>query len=133
MYTTLGLYMSLGFVLNRVSDKLGRRESSLPDPSRSIIDRSVGERVDEKQESQTMNDAMTKKLLYVSTDGTAGPYIMVPVSQLIDLRELLDKHRIGYLVEEDAISLDGEPEIAVVDLGQGADETAVQAILDSLH
>jgi hypothetical protein len=78
-----------------------------------------------------MIDAMTRKPLYVSTDGTAGPYVMVPVSQLADLRELLDKHRIRYSVEEDAISLDGAPEIAVVDLGHGADDAAVQAILDS--
>lgn len=79
-----------------------------------------------------MIDAMTKNPLYVSTDGTVGPYIMVPVSQLTDLRQLLDKHRIRYSVEEDAISLDGKPEIAVVDLGHGADNSAVQKILDSL-
>jgi hypothetical protein len=78
-----------------------------------------------------MIDAMTKKPLYVSTDGTAGPYIMVPVSQLADLRELLKKHHVSYSVEEDAISLDGGPETAVVDLGHGADFRAIQAILDS--
>jgi hypothetical protein len=80
-----------------------------------------------------MIDAMTRKPLYVSTDGTAGPYIMVPVSQLADVRELLDKHRIRYSVEEDAISLDGAPEIAVVDLGRGADVAAVQHILDCVR
>jgi hypothetical protein len=80
-----------------------------------------------------MIDAMTRKPLYVSTDGTAGPYIMVPVSRLADLRELLDKHRIRYSVEEDAISLDGAPEIAVIDLGPEADAAAVQAILDGVR
>ena len=80
-----------------------------------------------------MIDEMTKKQLYVSSDGTAGPYIMVPVSQLKDLRELLDEHLICYSVEEDAISLDGKPEIAFVDLGDGADDSAVQAILDSVR
>ena len=29
-----------------------------------------------------MQDVTTKQPLYVSTDGTAGPYIMVPVTQL---------------------------------------------------
>ena len=77
-----------------------------------------------------MIDAMTREPLYVSTDGTAGPYIMIPVSQLADLRGLLDDHDIRYSVEEDAISLDGSPEVAVVDLGHGADIRAVQAILD---
>jgi hypothetical protein len=80
-----------------------------------------------------MIDAMTRKPLHVSTDGTAGPYIMVPVSQLADLRELLDKHRIRYSVEEDVVSLDGAPEIAVVDLGRGADVAPVQAVLDSIR
>jgi hypothetical protein len=86
-----------------------------------------------EQEGQAMIDAMTRKPLHVSTDGTAGPYIMVPVSQLADLRELLDKHRIRYSVEEDAISLDGAPEIAVVDLGHGADVAAIQAVLDCVR
>ena len=58
---------------------------------------------------------------------------MVPVSQLPDLLDLLDKHRIRYSVEEDAISLNGAPEIAVVDLGHGADVAAIQPILDSLR
>ncbi len=80
-----------------------------------------------------MIDAMTRKPLSVSTDGTAGPYIMVPVSQLADLREHLDNHRIHYSVEEEAISLDGAPETAVVDLGHGADVSAVQAILDGVR
>ncbi len=77
-----------------------------------------------------MIDAMTRELLRISTDGTAGPYIMIPVSQLADLGELLDAHGIPYSVEEDVISLDGAPEVAVVDLGRGADVRAVQAILD---
>jgi hypothetical protein len=80
-----------------------------------------------------MIDLMTSKPLYVSTDGTAGPYIMVPVSQLADLRDLLDKNRLRYSVEEDAISLNGAPESAVIDLGHGADVVAVQAILDSVR
>lgn len=78
-----------------------------------------------------MIDVTTKKPLRVSTDGTAGPYILVPVSQLDEVRQLLDSHRLRYSVEEDAISLDGAPEVAVVDLGRGADAQAVQAILDS--
>jgi hypothetical protein len=80
-----------------------------------------------------MTDATTKKAMCVSTDGTAGPYIMVPVSQLDELRRLLDSHSVRYWVEEDAISLNGAPEVAVVNLGRGADVAAVQAILDSVR
>jgi hypothetical protein len=79
----------------------------------------------------TMIDAKTKKPLRVSTDGTAGPYIMVPVSQLDTVRGLLSSHDVRHWVDEDAISLDGEPEIAVVNLGRGADAAAVQKLLDT--
>ncbi len=78
-----------------------------------------------------MIDATTRKPLYVSTDGTAGPYIMAPFSQLPDIRELLDRNEVRYWVEEDVISLDGAPEIAVVNLSRGANVTAIQAILDA--
>jgi len=78
-----------------------------------------------------MIDVTTDKPLHVSTDGTAGPYIMVPVRQLETICRLLDDHGVRYWVEEDVISLDGTPEIAVVDLGREADPNHVQAILDS--
>ena len=61
----------------------------------------------------------------------SGPYILVPVSQLDEVRELLDNRCIGYWVGENAISLDGTPEVAVINLGREGDATAVQAILDS--
>jgi hypothetical protein len=80
-----------------------------------------------------MTDAATKKPLRVATDGTAGPYIMLPVSQLDEVRRLLDSRRIRYWVEENAISLNGAPEIAVINLGRGGDAVAVQAILDSVR
>ena len=79
-----------------------------------------------------MKDVATKQPLYVSTDGTAGPYIMVPYSQLDDLRRLLDQNRVRYSVDEDVISLNGEPEVALVNLGRGGDAKSVQKILDSI-
>jgi hypothetical protein len=80
-----------------------------------------------------MTDPATKKPLRVSVDGTAGPYIMVCVSQLDELRRLLDSRHVGYWVEEDVISLNGAAEEAIVNLGHGADAAAVQAILDSVR
>lgn len=77
-----------------------------------------------------MIDRTTRKPLRVSTDGTAGPYISVPFLQLDEVRRLLDSRSIGYWVEEDVISLNGGPEMAVVDLERGSDPNAVQAILD---
>ena len=80
-----------------------------------------------------MIDVMTEKPLSVSTDGTVGPYIMVPFSQLGDLRRLLDSHSVRYWVDENVISLNGGPEVALVNLGRGADATRLQAILDSVR
>lgn len=79
-----------------------------------------------------MIDVTTKKPLPVLTDGNAGPYIMVPVEQIDTVRALLDQNSIRYWVDEEAISLDGNPEITVVNLGQGTDPAAVQGILDSV-
>lgn len=80
-----------------------------------------------------MIDATTKIRLHVSTDGTAGPYIRVPVSRLAEVEQLLDRHRIPYQVDEYAISLNGAPEVTLIDLGRGADAEAVQAILDGVR
>ena len=80
-----------------------------------------------------MTDATTHQRLRVSTDGTAGPYIMVPVSQLEEVKALLNRHRIQFWVDENAISLDGKPEIATINLGRGANASAVQSILDSVQ
>jgi hypothetical protein len=77
-----------------------------------------------------MIDVTTKKRLSVSTDGNAGPYIVVPLAQVDDVRNLLDANEIQYWVDEAAISLDGQPELTVVNLGSGSDAAAVQKILD---
>lgn len=78
-----------------------------------------------------MNDTAMNKPLRVSTDGTAGPYIMVSVSELGKLKQVLDGHGVRYWVEENAISLNGRPHTTVVNLGRGADAHAVQRLLDS--
>jgi hypothetical protein len=85
------------------------------------------------REGHTVTDTTTKKPLYVSTNGTAGPYIMLPVSQLDEVRRLLDSQGVGYWVEENVISLNGAPEVAVINLGRGGDAAAVQAVLDSVR
>ena len=79
-----------------------------------------------------MIDAKTRKHLHVSTGGGAGPYIMVPFSQLANVRQVLDDHGIRYAVEEEVISLDGAPEVAVIDLGRAANADGIQAILDTV-
>jgi hypothetical protein len=78
-----------------------------------------------------MIDATTKKPLRVSNEYPPAPYIRLPLSQLDEVRRLLDNHQIGYWVREYTISLDGGPERTVINLNPGTDVTTVQAILDS--
>jgi hypothetical protein len=79
-----------------------------------------------------MKDTTTQRPLSVSTDGGAGPYIIVPLEQLGQVQELLDKDRVSYWVDEEAISLNGAPELAIINLGQSADADAVQQLLNSV-
>jgi hypothetical protein len=77
-----------------------------------------------------MIDEMTQSNLRVSNDGTAGPYLMVPVTQLDAILAVLDRHKVRYWVDADAISLDNEPAITVINFGRSGDAVRIQAILD---
>jgi hypothetical protein len=78
-----------------------------------------------------MIDVSTNKPLVVSTDGDTGPYIIVPVQQVDDIRKLLDADRVRYWVDENAISLNGKPELTIINLGRGAQVSHIQRILDN--
>jgi hypothetical protein len=78
-----------------------------------------------------MTNTATQKPLRVSNEGTAGPYIMLPFSQLDEVRQLLDNQGIRYWVSEHAISMDGGPEMIIINFGREGDAAAVQAVLDS--
>jgi hypothetical protein len=73
---------------------------------------------------------MTKDRLRISTDGVAGPYLMVPLAQLAGVRARLDRHSVRYWVDADAISLDGKPAVVVVNFGRAGDSARLQALLD---
>jgi hypothetical protein len=77
-----------------------------------------------------MIDSTTHNPITVSTDGNAGPYLMVPLDQLDKVTTLLAHHDVLFWVDDDAISLDGKPEIAVVNLGRSTNVTHVQRVLD---
>jgi hypothetical protein len=78
-----------------------------------------------------MIDATTREPLSVSQDGNAGPYIMVPVTQLNKVTTILETNKVPFWVDEEAISLDGRPEIAVINLGHRSSPGMVQRLLDS--
>jgi len=79
-----------------------------------------------------MVDMITHKQMTVHNEGEAGPYIMVAVDQLEPIRTLLNEHRIRYWVDEDAISLDGKPEVTVINFGSSIDAGRLQQILDQV-
>jgi hypothetical protein len=67
-----------------------------------------------------MIDVSTNRPLVVSADGDTGPYIIVPVQQVDAVRTLLDSDDVHYWVDESAISLNGKPELTIINLGRGA-------------
>ena len=77
-----------------------------------------------------MIDEMTKETLRVSTAGIAGPYLMVTLAQLDEVLAALDRHKVRYWVDADAISLDNEPFTTVINFGRSGDAARIQAILD---
>jgi hypothetical protein len=77
-------------------------------------------------------DATSKKPLRVIKYRESPPFFYVPVTQLDKVQGLLNGHGIRYEVDENEISLDGEPFEALVELDRDADPVAVQAILDSV-
>jgi hypothetical protein len=79
-----------------------------------------------------MIDTTTHKPLCVSTDGGAGPYIMVPVGQLDKIIALLEANKVSYWVDDEVISLDGKPEVAVINLAHRSDPATIQRLLDSI-
>jgi hypothetical protein len=93
----------------------------------------MGNSAQHPEPEEVMIDVSTKQPLRVSNEGTAGPYVMVPLDQLDELRQLLDAKRIGYWVDENAISLNGAAYIAVVNFGRNADPNTIQSILDAVN
>ena len=77
-----------------------------------------------------MIDEMTKDGLRVSTDGIAGPFLMVPVTQLDAVLAVLNRHKVRYWVDADAISLDNEPATTVINFGRAGEAVRIQAIVD---
>jgi hypothetical protein len=56
----------------------------------------------------------------------------VSVPQLDAIRQLLERYKVGFQVDENAISINGGPEMTRIYLGRKADPHAIQGILDSV-
>ena len=66
----------------------------------------------------TMIDEMTRESLRVESDVIAGPYLEIALPQLDAVLALLDRHEVYYWVDADAISLDNEPAVTVINFGK---------------
>jgi hypothetical protein len=82
-------------------------------------------------EERAMTDTSNRKPIRVSTDGTSGGYIMVSVDQLDKVRKLLQENDVPHWVDHNAISVDGRPAVAVINLGRRTDPRRVQELLDA--
>jgi hypothetical protein len=79
-----------------------------------------------------MTDVTTNQRLEVSVGGNARAYITLPLSQLDTVRRLLDSRGIRYWVDDYVISMNGEPEEALINLARETNASEVQELLDSV-
>lgn len=80
-----------------------------------------------------MIDVTTQEPIVVHDEGTGGPYIMVPLDQLEAIEGILRANNVSHWTDSDAISLDGEPAIVVVNLGRDANAHLVHRLLDAVN
>jgi hypothetical protein len=78
-----------------------------------------------------MIDVITREPIVVYQEGGGGPYIMVPSDQLDAVENILSANNVPYWTDSHAISLDGKPAIAFINLGRGANAEKVQRLLDA--
>jgi hypothetical protein len=79
-----------------------------------------------------MPDKKTERRFRVDSDVVAGPFLMLPLSDLPLVRERLDHHAIWYWVDSRAISLDGKPHMIVINFYRTGDAARIQAALDEV-
>jgi hypothetical protein len=77
-----------------------------------------------------MTDRTTGSQMRISTDGRAGPYLIVPVQQVDAARRILDQAHIHYWVDRTAVSMSGGPLLSVINFGKNANADDIQAVLD---
>ena len=79
-----------------------------------------------------MIDSETQERILIHTEGNGGPYLMVAHDQLGAIIETLRSHNVSHWVDEDVISIDDGPGVAVVNLGRGSEVSGIQRLLDGI-
>ena len=79
-----------------------------------------------------MIDTITRKPLQVWHGDGPGGTIMVPMDQLDQVTQLLDTNDIFHWVDDEALSVDGEPEVTFITISKKHDPAKVQELLDGV-
>ena len=79
-----------------------------------------------------MIDTVHRKPIKVETNWGVESYIDVPLEQLNGVKALLDANQVSYWVDEEVLSIDDGPEIALVMLDEHTDVEMVQRLLDCI-
>jgi len=77
-----------------------------------------------------MIDSITKEPILARKYYGAWPYIRLPLDQLDEVKELLDRAGFRYAVDTFALSSDGGPYTVDVHFDHRAEVAAIQAVLD---
>lgn len=79
-----------------------------------------------------MIDAATRQPLQVIDGGQAGPYLVIRIDQLDPVLAALDEASVDYWVDEEAVSVDGDPEVTFVNFSEDTNRQSLQHLLDRL-
>lgn len=79
-----------------------------------------------------MQNSRVEQALYVSTDGNAGPYIIVPADRLKRVEELLKEGSVPHWTDADVVSIDDKPALGIINLSEGVDVGRVNELLKQL-
>ncbi len=77
-----------------------------------------------------MIDAISQKPLRIDPD--EYPYLIVPYSQLDQVKALLEANKVSFDVDEEVLSMDNGPEVAFVNFPRRTDPAMIQRLLDSI-
>jgi hypothetical protein len=78
-----------------------------------------------------MTDSSTGKPLRVTQYSRGGPYLIIPVAQIPEVKAVLDRANLRYWVENLHISIDGQPAKTWVHFGKTTSAEEIQRALDS--
>jgi hypothetical protein len=79
-----------------------------------------------------MIDSTTKQPIQVRAHDPSLPGVVVPATQLDQVRHLLEANGVRFWVDRHQISFDGLPPVAFIEIARGTDPAWVQSILDTV-